>query len=167
MSNQFGNLLTQDIKLHRQYFKEMCKLLGIQVIYRSPKPNKSYTTYAEIDANYDSPILVGCIFENHPSQKTMKMLGWLSELQTDTALIHIPYDTPNVQRGSLFIIPSGIDNTQGRVFRLTEMAVDVIYPSAITCTLVPEYENTYNVGDDNYTNTDFNILSVDLSEDHL
>ena len=46
MEQKYGQLLNQNIKLHRQYFREMCKLLGIYVIYRAPRPDKSYTTYA-------------------------------------------------------------------------------------------------------------------------
>ena len=36
-TNKYGLLLNKDIKLHRQWFKEMTKLIGINVIYRSPK----------------------------------------------------------------------------------------------------------------------------------
>ena len=45
---KYGLLLNNDIKLHRGYFDEMIRLLGIQVIYRAPLPDKHYTTYAEI-----------------------------------------------------------------------------------------------------------------------
>lgn len=65
---KYGLLLNSDITLHRQYFKEMTRLIGINVIYRAPRADKHYTTYNEIDSNYYEPILTGCIFEDHPTQ---------------------------------------------------------------------------------------------------
>lgn len=47
MEQKYGKLLTPDIKLHRKYFDEMVKLLGIQVIYRAPRKDKHWTNYAE------------------------------------------------------------------------------------------------------------------------
>lgn len=77
----YGLLLhEEDIKLQREYFIEMTKLIGINVIYRAPRPDKHWTRYSEIDSNYYEPELVGCIFNEHPNQKTMKKLGWNSEL---------------------------------------------------------------------------------------
>jgi hypothetical protein len=58
-TNKYGLLLNPDIKLHRMYFQEMCSLIGINVIYRAPKKDKHYTTYAEIKSNYKDPILLG------------------------------------------------------------------------------------------------------------
>ena len=40
ITNKYGTLLTPDAKLHRQWFKEMVKLLGINVIYRAVKEGK-------------------------------------------------------------------------------------------------------------------------------
>jgi len=62
MENNYGLLINKDIKLHRNYFQEMVKLLGINCIYRGLKPGKKWTKYAEIDANYNEPLLVGCVF---------------------------------------------------------------------------------------------------------
>ena len=43
-------------------------------------PGKYYTNYTEIESNYFEPIEVGCIFDEHPTQQTLKKLGWVSEL---------------------------------------------------------------------------------------
>lgn len=138
-----GILLHENnIKLHRQYFKEMVKLLGVNVIYRAPKSNKHYTTYTEIESNYELPILVGCIFDDHPNQQTLRKMGWVSELQENASLIHVDYDLPGLQQGALFIIPSGIDNAKGRLFRVSRLQNSMVYPASITCELVPEYEDT-------------------------
>lgn len=72
---KYGFLLNSGIKLHRQYFNEMVKLLGIQVIYRAPRKDKHYTTYTEIESNYQPAELVGCIFDEHPQQQTLKKMG--------------------------------------------------------------------------------------------
>lgn len=145
--NKYGALLTPDIKIARQYFKEMCALIGIQVIYRAPRPDKHYTNYAEIDSNYYEPLLEGCIFEEHPAQQTLNKLGWVSELQANASIIHVRYDLPQIQKGALFIVPSGIDNAKGRVFRLTRLSNIMVYPSSIACEIVPEYENTMSANE--------------------
>ena len=143
-NQKYGILLTPDIRQHRQYFREMVKLLGIRVLYRSPRPGKKYTTYAEIDANYFPPILIGCIFDEHPSQQTLKKMGWVSELNENSSFIHVDYDLPNLQQGSMFIIPSGLDNGEGRLFRVVKLATSMVYPASITCELVPEYVDAFD-----------------------
>lgn len=157
---KYGLLLNNDIKLHRGYFDEMIRLLGIQVIYRAPLPDKHYTTYAEIESNYAEPILVGCIFDEHPTQQTLKKMGWVAELQQNSSFIHVPYDLPNLQQGALFIVPSGIDNAKGRLFRVVSMSTSMVYPASITCEIVPEYENTYvPETNDDYVHSTDNLLN--------
>lgn len=143
MSEKYGLLLNGNIKLHRQYFREMVKLLGVYVIYRAPKTNKHWTTYGEIEGNYEPPLLVGCIFDQHPTQQTLKKIGWVSELQENASIIHVDYDLPNLQQGALFVIPSGLDNAKGRLFRVTKLTNSIIYPASIMCEIVPEYEDTF------------------------
>lgn len=157
---KYGLLLNNDIKLHRGYFDEMIRLLGIQVIYRAPLPDKHYTTYAEIESNYAEPVLVGCIFDEHPTQQTLKKMGWVAELQQNSSFIHVPYDLPNLQQGALFIVPSGLDNAKGRLFRVVSMSTSMVYPASITCEIVPEYENTYvPETNDDYTHSTDNLLN--------
>ena len=157
---KYGLLLNNDIKLHRGYFDEMIRLLGIQVIYRAPLPDKHYTTYAEIESNYAEPVLVWCIFDEHPTQQTLKKMGWVAELQQNSSFIHVPYDLPNLQQGALFIVPSGLDNAKGRLFRVVSMSTSMVYPASITCEIVPEYENTYvPETNDDYTHSTDNLLN--------
>ena len=156
--SRYGLLLQPSIKLHRNYFKEMVKLLGIQVIYRAPRRDKHYTTFTEIESNYEYPITIGCIFEEHPNQQTLKKMGWISELQENASIIHVDYDLPNLQQGALFIIPSGLDNGQGRLFRVTRLTNSIVYPASITCEIVPEYENTFSDNEQSYKHTSFNLL---------
>jgi hypothetical protein len=73
--NNYGLLINKDIKLHRQYFNQMVKLLGINCIYREPLSGKDYDSHGDLDAKYKKGIPVGCIFQDHPDQKTLKKMG--------------------------------------------------------------------------------------------
>lgn len=162
--NKYGILLNSAAKLHRQYFREMVKLLGIKVLYRAPLPDKHYTTYAEIDSNYAQPIIIGCIFEDHPNQQTLQKMGWVSELQENASIIHVDYDLPDIQQGALFIVPSGIDNAKGRLFRVTKLQNSMVYPSSLICEIVPEYlDNFEPEAAYDYSHGSFTLLD----EDHM
>ena len=159
ITNKYGTLLTSDAKLHRQWFKEMVKLLGINVIYRAVKEGKKWTSYAELDTNFEPPTLEGCIFDEHPTQQTLKKMGWVSELQESSSIIHVRYDLPNIQVGCLFIIPSGLDNAKGRLFRVVKLTTGIIYPATITCEIVPEYEDIFSETLHDHSDSSFNLLN--------
>ena len=156
--SNYGLLINDDIKLHRMWFKQMCSLIGIIVLYRAVIPGKKWTNYTEIDANYAPSEPVGCIFSEHPDQKTMKKLGWDAELQDGESIINVPYDLHDIQVGSLFIVPSGIDNSIGRLFRVTEISNIMIYPASLACKIVPQYENDFNEGLLDHSTNSFNLL---------
>lgn len=166
MEQKYGQLLTPDIKLNRQYFREMVKLLGIYVLYRAPKSSKSYTTYAELDNCFEQPILTGCIFDEHPTQQTLKKMGWVSELQENASIIHVDYDLPGLQQGALFIIPSGLDNAEGRLFRVSRLTNSIVYPASITCEIVPEWGNTF-VPETSYDFSHSSMNLIDEEEDSM
>lgn len=160
-----GILLNKkNIELHRKYFKEMTKLLGIQVLYRAPREGKTWDKYGELDTFYYEPILVGCIFDEHPTIWTMKKMGWNAEQNENMSIIHVPYDLKKLQVGSLFIIPSGIDGSVGRVFRVVRMSTTMVYPASISCELAPEYYNTFEKGQLDHENNDFNLLKSEDEE---
>lgn len=156
-----GLLLNKEnIKLHRKYFTEMCKLLGINVLYRAPRENKTWDGYGELDTFYYEPVLVSCIFDEHPTQWTMKKLGWNSELSESVSIISLPYDLEKLQVGALIVVPSGIDNAQGRVFRITRMSTISVYPASITCEIAPVFESeTHRADVEDFNNTNFNLLN--------
>lgn len=157
--SKYGRLLTPDAKIHRKYFEELVKLWGIQVFYRAPLPNKHYNGYMEIESNYQPPIQIGCIFHDHPDQQTLKKMGWVSELQDGASLIDVPYDTPDIQQGALFFLPSGIDGAPSRLFRVVSMKNSMVYPTAITCELVQEYQNSFVRESYDYKKSNFNLLN--------
>lgn len=156
---KYGVLLNGGIKLHRKYFEEMCKLLGVMCLYYAPRPNKHWTTYAEIKSNYFDPILVGTIFDEHPTQQTLKKMGWVSELQENSSIIHVPYDLPNIQQGALFAVPSGLDDGKARLFRVIKMTTSIVYPASISCEIIPEYENLFDESLYDHSNSSFNLLN--------
>lgn len=163
--NDYGLLLNKDAKLHRSYFKQMCKLLGIKMLYRAPLDGKNFNLHGDLETDYAKPIEVMVIFEEHPDQKTLKKHGWVAELQENSSMIHVPYDLEGLQVGCLFDVPSGLDDGQSRRFRVISMKNIMMYPASITCEIAPEYEDT----DEPTTIHDFknstNNLLVDLEDD--
>lgn len=163
MENKDTGLLLdkQNIELQRFYFEEMVRLKGINLIYRAPRENKRYNGYGELDTFFYEPIVVGCLFEDHPNQWTMKKLGWSAELQEDVCIVHVPYDTPRLQSGALFIVPSGIDNSEGRLFRVTKMSTICVYPASVACQIAPVWANTFEQSQLDHQDNDFNLLKQD------
>ena len=137
----YGILINKDIKLHRMWFKQMLNLHGINCKYRAPLNNKEYDHHGDLQTGYKPAIIVGCLFEEHPNQKSLKKAGWVAELQEGSSMIHVPYDLPDLQVGALFEVPSGLDSSKGRVFRVISMSNIMIYPASITCEIALEYES--------------------------
>lgn len=156
---KFGTLLTSDMKLYRKYFDELVKLQGIKVVYYAPKTDKHYTLHGELFSNYQEPEVIGCLFNEYPDQRSMRKKGWVVELQDGASLISVPFDLHDLQRGALFAIPSGLDNTSGRLFRVESLLNTMIYPSSITCEIVPEWEDTLPDSKLDRQHTDFNFLA--------
>lgn len=158
----------KDIELHRKWFKQMVKLIGLNVLYRAPRESKTYDTWGELDTAYYEPILVGCIYQDHPTQQTAKKLGWNAELSEGATLIVVPYDLPKLQVGSLFIIPSGLDDGQARVFKVIRMKVTAIFPSEIVCELGPMIKSNHEAGlskDFSKRNTSVIVEQTDMDEE--
>lgn len=162
-----GLLLNKkNIELNRFYFKQALKLYGINVLYRAPrKDQKQYDLHGELDALYTEPIVVACIYNEHTDQKTMKKLGWNAERHESTPVIHVPYDTPNLEAGCLFEIPSGLDNSKARVFKVIDMSSIPVYPASIACKLGPMMQNELEHSQlIDFNKTDFNVLREEEDE---
>ena len=145
MSNtktDYGFLLNKNnIQLHRSYFKEMTRLLGINCKYRAPLPNKEKDIHGDLQTGYGPEMIIGCLFEEHPDQKSLRKAGWVAELQEGSSVIHVPYDLPGLQVDALFEVPSGLDDGKGRLFRVISMSNIMIYPASISCEIALEYES--------------------------
>ena len=169
MENKDTGLLLnkKNIELNRFYFAQTVKLIGINVLYRAPrKDQKQYDLHGELDALYTEPIVVGCIYNEHTDQKTMKKLGWNAEREESTPVIHVPYDTPDLQAGCLFEIPSALDNTKARVFKVLDLSVVPVYPASVACKLGPMMQNELEKSQVvDFNKTDFNLLNEDEEEE--
>ena len=91
-------------------------------------------------------------------------MGWMSELQDNSSIIHVDYDLPKLQQGSLFIIPSGLDHGKARIFRVVKMTPSMVYPASITCEIVPEYIDSFNDYSDVAFNPQDEVILVDESD---
>ena len=161
----YGFLINKDIKLHRKYFEQMTKMLGINCIYQEPLPGKDYDMHGHLSTKYKEGVIVGCIFQDHPDQKTLKKMGWVTELQEGSSIIHVPYDLSGIQVGALFTIPSGIDNAPPRVFRVISIQNIMVYPASIACEIAPEYfDRDEQVQFTDFSKEDFTLL-IDNEED--
>jgi hypothetical protein len=168
MDNKDTGLLLNknDIALHRMWFKQMVKLLGINVIFRAPRKSKDYDLHGELDTKYYEDVVVGVIFEEHPTQKTAKKLGWNSELAENSTLMVCPYDLQGLERGAEFILPAALDNAEGRRFRVIKMMVTPVYPCSITCELEPIWESTSTKSEIyDFTKSNFNVLISEEEEE--
>lgn len=160
MENKYGVLFHDDILIHRNYFEEMCHLIGVQVKYCPPSRFKQYSNQGELHDFMADWMNMYCIFQEYPDQITMKKLGWIAELGTSSSLIHLPYDTPELQRGAYLQVPCGLDGSDRRLFRVTRLSNIMIYPASISCEIVPEWENTVSPAqaDNTYKNSNYNFL---------
>ena len=127
----------------------MTALHGINCKYRAPLQNKTYDMYGDLYTGYKPEIIVGCLFEEHPNQKSLKKAGWVAELQEGSSIIHVPYDLPDLQVGALFEVPSGLDFGKARVFRVISLSNIMIYPASIACEIALEYDSV----DESYLHT--------------
>ena len=155
-------LREKNIKLQRHYFNETVKLIGIQCIYRAPIENKTWDGWGELNAYYQPPQIVGCLFFEKTKKKTLKKKGWVAELQENSSIIHVPYDLINIQKGCLFEIPGGLDNTKPRLFRVLNISNIMIYPASLSCEIAPEYLDI----DEQSIHTDFKNKNISLLIDN-
>lgn len=163
--NDYGSLVGADIQLHKEWFEEMTSMLGIICLHRAPRKDKTYNGYGELNSFYHDPEAVGCIFEDHPSIKTTRLLGWNSELVDSNPVIHVPYNLKGLQIGSLFIIPNPLNREQGRVFKVIEMSTIAIYPASVSCIIGPLLVNNSEKAEHDYTKSNFNLITGEDEED--
>ena len=162
MQNKDTGILLNDknIKLHRVYFEQMVKLLGVNVDYFAPiDADLKYNLYGELFSHYEAPKTIGCIYDEHPTQKTMKMLGWNAELADASVVIHVPYDLKKLQVGAIFRLPAGLDKANDRIYRVLRISNIAIYPASVACELGPLLQDTMTREDiEDFDESNFNLL---------
>lgn len=137
-------------------------MLGINCVYKTPKDGKRFDDYGDLASRYNEGEIVGCIFQDHPDQTTLKKMGWVAELEENSSIIHVPYDLHDLQVGCLFSIPSGLDDGKSRDFRVIKMQNIMVYPASIACEIAPEYEDI----DEPNLHTDFDNRDLGLLIDN-
>ena len=156
-----GKLFQRDAEIYRRFFKEQAKLLGIHVQYRYPI-DMSYTIHGQEDPlGYSEPIEMDIIFDTSPRLKTLRKLGWVSEdPEGKPYIVQVPYDTPNLQKGSLIILPSPLPLELSKVFKITEITVDQVLPDSWYCKVAPKYEKQNALTPEDYKDKPNSFLKV-------
>lgn len=146
------------------YFNEPANLIGTNVLFWEPleggdkwdgrgEPNNTF---------FYPPIKTHCFYNTHPSQKTMKGLGWDPVLDAEARVIVVDKNLKGVQYGAIFQLPSSY-NDEGGLFKVIEMTEDSTYPVTTTLKLAPVIEDTFDnsqATDDGYTSA----LLVDVED---
>lgn len=125
--------------------------------------SKSFTIHGELRAIYSEPQPIDLIFQEAPSMKTLRAIGWSSEDNSDgdkPYVIQVPFDTEKLQVGCRVLIPFSIyDNDESRkVFRITKIAVIAQFPDCYTCTIAPEFETNPIKTNPDYSKTNSNFM---------
>jgi hypothetical protein len=133
----YETLLGSDLEIFRDYFKEALQFYGIPARYYQIKPGETFNESAELKAGYYDPKRIRVIFNQVPTVRTLKMLGWVTELDMDVQpIVDVMFDLPGLQVGCLISIKDPL-NKKGRLFKITKMSVGILYPASVTCQLVP------------------------------
>ena len=157
-----GLLSRQDSKIYRHYFDEMCKLIGISVLYQYVT-ERNMTIHSENNNNLSAPVRVDILFDEDPTIDTLDRLGWLSELQDQKPIIvNMSYHTPHLTVGARITIESVDGIQRPRVFEITKIQSDLEYPDCYVCAAVPVFDQ-YEQSND-YTLTNYDKINTQNSE---
>lgn len=169
MANNYTGLLLdkENLMLFREWFQQATDMLGIKALYRAPREEaKQYDLHGELDAKYYEPIPVNCFYQENVNQQTAKLMGWNHELNKGATLIVVPYELKKLQQGGLFVLPSAIDNSEGRVFKVLRMEVSPVYPSEVICELGPMFKSELESSQvKDFSKSNFNLLNEEEEYD--
>lgn len=138
-----GFLVDSGTKLYRNWFKEMCFLLGFEVEYQFVREYKE-TDFAEFEvySKYSKPIKTNIVFERNPTVKTLKTLGWFSQDSDEKPYIaFLAFDIPHLTVGAKLIIPPfeelGSSNNE---FIVEEITTNLQFPDCWVVKLAPSFK---------------------------
>lgn len=147
------SIIQNDAKIFKYYADEALDLYGIPCQYFQCKPGKSFTTLGEMKSCYYDAVWTKVIFDQAPNVKTLRKLGWVTELDEQQPIVHVKFDLPGIEIGCLFNIKDPLRVDKGRMFRITKMSVGILYPATLTCQLAAivgdDIEETTNPYDGN------------------
>lgn len=161
-----GLLVDDDAKIFRGFFKEMAKLRGIRCKYQYVLPGKDYTIYSELKATYSEEVLADIVFEEMPTQRTLRRHGWFSEDKKDDTpyIAHVSFDLPYLQKGCLFWVPSGATGVH-KPFRVEDISTVIEFPASLTVKLAPYIQDKNHSSVDSYQSSNTNYLRTEEGED--
>lgn len=135
------NLIGDDIKRLRSYYDEALEMQGIPCIYQYPLMAASNEQGEPVIDSYSDKIDTHIFFDGNPKLKTYKRYGWVVENDKELPfLIHCSFNLLHVQKDSLFTIAGQYSELKERVFRVTEITMDMQCPDHIVCQVVPVYD---------------------------
>lgn len=141
------SLIGQDIEILRTYYDEALEMQGIPCKYQYPLMATSNDQGEAVVDSYSDMIDTHIFFDGNPKVKTYKRLGWVVENDKDLPfLIHCSYNLLNAQKDCLFHISGQYNGMPERVFRATELTMDLQCPDHIVCQVVPVYDKKQTVG---------------------
>lgn len=157
-----GELFKSDAEIYRKFFKEQARLLGVHVQYLYPIDLDFDLHGQENPRGYSEPIEMDIIFDQSPKLKTLKKLGWVSESKDDKPyIVQLPYDSPNLQKGCLVVLPSPLPLSPSRVFKITDITVDQILPDSWYCKVAPKLDTRSVLSSKDYSDKPNAFLKVD------
>ena len=135
------NLIGSDIELMRKRYDEALTLRGIPAKYQHPLMATSNVQGEPVVESYSEYVDTHIFFDGNPKIKTFKRYGWVVENDQDLPfLIHCSFNLPNVQRDSLFTLSGQYSTMPDRVFRVTEITMDMQAPDHLVVQVVPVYD---------------------------
>lgn len=136
-------IVPAEVEYLRSQFKLTVEQLGVLFKYRYPLNNNADLYNQPAPDGYSTEFDVYGIFEGEPKLKTYRNLGWAVEKNDNLPfLIHIPFDTPHIQKGCLFEISGQVTEIAARLFQVTELTAGLVCPDHIICQIVPLVGNT-------------------------
>lgn len=136
-------IVEKEIEYLRRQFRFAVEQIGVQFMYRYPLNNAIDVFNQPAPDGYSERIPVYGVFEGEPKLKTYRNLGCVVEKSDNLPfLIHIPFDTPHIQRGCLFEIDGQITSIESRLFQVTELSTGLVCPDHIICQIVPLVGNS-------------------------
>ena len=136
-------IVPKEVDYLRTQFKLTVMQLGVLFKYRYPLNNAVDQNNQPAPDGYSTESDVYGIFDGEPKLKTYRNLGWVVEKGDNPPfLIHIPFDTPHIQKGCLFEIEGQVTSIESRLFQVTELTIGLVCPDHIVCQIVPLVGNT-------------------------
>lgn len=146
-----GSLYRQDLNRYKQYFKEVAKLLGVDISYRYIIKRKTEKATGESTySKLSEPIKISVVVEQgNPMVDSLKQLGWFVDTDIEQLLVDFSVDTPNLQEGCRFSFVSNENEEQTKEYVITKLSNEILYPTCIKCLCQPVLETESTINSDN------------------